>query len=255
MSFISKETKEARLPQPPRYIIFDMDGVIFDTPRICFEVHQIMAKAINGCCFTIEDQRKLLLEKETSGRSSLEIFLQMIGETTSNLTEKDFEELETYRFSLASERIGSRDLLRPGVKELIDWLIDQGRTVCLATKSRSDFVNFLFDNNRGLSLNQFHLVVTRSDLVSYKRTKTDINRLLLSKIGSLVNETVTGDQCLMFEDSPHGVFAAKEAVIGTVIAIPDGISWDFEETRQVFDTADFVVPDLISVLSDWSKSN
>lgn len=230
-----------------------MDGVIFDTPRIYFEVHQELARAINGYCFTIDDQRNLLLEKERSRQSSLEIFLQIIGTSAAFLADNDLEELETIRLSLAKEKIKSRDLLRPGVVELIDWLVDHGRIVCLATKSRADFANFLFDNNRGLSLNKFQSVVTRSDLSHYKKTKTDINRLMLERIEGLLGKEIRADQCLMFEDSPHGVFAAKEAGIGTVIAIPDGISWDFEETRQVFDTADFVVPDLVQVLSNWRK--
>lgn len=255
MYFIGKESKEERFPGPPQYIIFDMDGVIFDTPKIYFEVHQEMAQAINGYSFTIDDQRELLLKKEESKLSSLEIFLQIIGLSTSRLTDNDLEELETLRFSLVRTKIKARNLVRPGASELINWLIEEGRVVCLATKSRSDFVNFFFDNNQGVSLNQFHFIVTRSDLESYKRTKTDINRLMLKRIESLVGKKIERNQCLMFEDSPYGVLAAKEAGIGTVIAVPDGVSWDFEEACQVFTSADFIVPDLASVLSRWQRLN
>ena len=189
------------LPRRPAAVIFDMDGLIFDTERLYRD--SMMAAA------------------EQHGRElPLSIFTSMIGgtgESTKQILADHFGpgfDLETYMAQTWTHfhEMADADLaLKAGVAELLD-LLDRRRTPrAIATSSKRDIV----DHHLGAHhlAGRFDTVVAQGD---YARGKPHPDPYLEAarRLG------VAPELCLALEDSHNGVRAASSAGMMTIM-VPD----------------------------------
>ncbi len=212
-------------------VIFDMDGLMFDTesmflkvlPEIGiangFDLPPAAARAMMGC-----DSRKAVeLEDRYPGLDQC-----LNGEYTPNRLKYFFEMFPAP---------GSAD--KPGLGELTAWLEEAKIPYAVASSStRNDIMAFLGHASRTL-----HPAAVLSGKEGFK-SKPDPDIFLAAAMELGCDPA----QALVLEDSAHGVKAAKDGGF-PCIWIPDVVQPD-EEMKQ---NIQMELPDLAAV-KDWLKA-
>lgn len=187
-------------------VIFDMDGVLFDSERVFTEAwyrvgSQMSLHEISDCvtqCIgrNSRDMRAFLLGKYGPAFQ----YEQFIGDI-----KQAFEEIITAEGGLR---------LKPGVRELLTWLSDTGVRLGLATSTnRNSAARHL--ENAGL-LSYFNAVVT-GDMIQNGKPNPEIYKRACSTLD------VLPENCFAIEDSPNGIKSAHAAGL-KVIMVPDLIA-------------------------------
>lgn len=189
------------LPRAPKAVVFDMDGLLFDTETICREA-------------MIATSARLGLELPDA------VFLAMVGlpaEPSRVLLRDHYGssfDVEAFWLGVSEDfhrRIDGRAFLKAGVIELLEVLDGAGLRRVIATSSHHR------DVQRNLTAHKleqrFHGIVAHGD---YERGKPDPEPFLkaAAKLG------VAPEDCLALEDSHNGVRAAAAAGMMTIM-VPD----------------------------------
>jgi HAD superfamily hydrolase (TIGR01509 family) len=212
-----------RLPRSPLAVIFDMDGVLFDTE-------------------TLYEQAALSGARELGFEMTQAFFRSTIGSPWSvnraRLLEEYGHDLAVDRLNATADRIfrslaDSRSLLKPGVLELLDLLDELGLPRAIATSSSRPTVERHLQAH-GLA-GRFHGIVAHGD---YERHKPDPEPYLKAAVALSVAPSV----CLALEDSHHGVRSASAAGMMTVM-VPDLLP----ATDEICALCLHVAPDLHAV--------
>lgn len=189
------------LPRRVDAVVFDMDGILFDTERL-YEKAAIAAATELGHEMTTEFFRSTIGSPWTVIRAQL---LDFYGPTF------DPDALRTTAMRLFDEWVGTELSLKPGVLELLDLLDELKLPRAIATTSAQSTVQ------RHLSAHdltgRFHQVVAHDDCVRHKPAP-DPFLLAAERL------RVEPAYCLALEDSHHGVQSAAAAGMMTVM-VPD----------------------------------
>jgi len=189
------------LPRPPAAVIFDMDGVLFDTERL-YERSALAAAAEHGIGMTSAFFRSTIGSPWPAIRTLL---LEQYGQ------DAPVDELRATSSRLFRELIETQMLLKPGVLELIDLLERLGLPAAIATSSTRPTVE---RHLKTYNLAQrFRCIVAHGD---YERHKPDPDPFLKAAEGL----AVAPKYCLALEDSHHGVRSAYAAGMMTIM-VPD----------------------------------
>lgn len=202
-------------------VIFDMDGVIFDSERLFVELWKPIARE-NGIPDIEETVYRCIgVTTEVTRR----IFAERYGE--------DFP-MEAYQKVI---RKGFQDVVergelpvKEGVFSVLEYLKGRGYPTAIASSTTTQTVK------KELSiagLLDFFTVIVGGDMVEKSKPAPDI---FLRAAHELV---VAPSHCLVIEDSYNGIRAAKAAGM-TAIMVPDLLQPD-EEMRSL---ADAIVPTL-----------
>ncbi|MCM1025714.1 MAG: HAD family phosphatase [Roseburia sp.] len=194
-------------------VVFDMDGVLFDTERLC--------------------QDSWVTTAERNGLPDMEIIFPRCIGLNANDSRKivmdaygaDFD-YEGFRQQAAEwfwDYIKRNGLpIKLGVFELLDWLREKEWKIGLASSTRrSSVMNHL--EQAGIR-DRFSVIVT-GDMVEHSKPKPDIYLLACRELGA--------EPCLSFaiEDSPNGIRSAFAAGMSPLM-VPDMIAPD-EEMRRL----------------------
>ena len=196
-----------------RNIIFDMDGVIFDTERFFLQ-----------CCVPAA---------ESLGMQGMEeVALKCIGlteEETARVVVSHYGEeapLEEYReetFRIFREKYEKEGLpLKPGAEEILRWLSEDGSRIALASSTKTEIVRMEL-KDAGL-IGYFHVIVG-GDQAERSKPAPDIFLKAAEELGA------EPKQCFVIEDSFNGVRAANAAGM-RVLMVPDLLEPD-EEIRSL----------------------
>lgn len=211
------------LPHMPAAVIFDMDGLIFDTETLYQEA--FLAAAVTGDHDLPIDviqravgvpwvqSRVLFLEQMGSDFPIDEYFAQMVGH---------FEVLAATQLRL-----------KPGVVELLDLLDELDMLRCIATSSAHSTVQSHLSAH-GLD-DRFHAVIGHGDYVASKPSP-DPFLTAAKRLG------VDPSLCLALEDSHNGVRSASGAGMMTFM-VPDLLS----PTPEIRSLCTGVVSDLHAI--------
>ncbi|MFB6275469.1 MAG: HAD family hydrolase [Halothece sp.] len=116
--------------------------------------------------------------------------------------------------------------LRPGVKRLLDEARDHGIRLAVATTSSLENTIALLETR--LNPHDYFELIAAGDVVANKKPAPDIYYYVLDQM-QLPPET-----CLVFEDSQHGVTAATQAGLKTVVTFNNYTHHqDFSEATAV----------------------
>jgi beta-phosphoglucomutase len=198
-------------------VIFDMDGVIFDTERIQDESWKQAAKEIG----LVDDM----------------LFKSLIG---SNIQRADtlIQERFGKDFDIDALRKRKRELVikwhekngmpvKKGILEIIQFL--QDNNIPFGIASSSDYSRIIHCLSRANMLPMFNIIMG-GDQVTNSKPDPEI----FIKTGESLN--IPPDKILVFEDSPAGLKAAKAA--GMIpIHIPDLVLPTEETKKDSFDIA------------------
>ena len=206
-------------------VIFDMDGVIFDSERLVIECWEVIAAKHN-----IPDIVEICMRVQGNNRE----------ETGKRFREKygrDFP-YEVYKkevTALFRDRYGEGRLpLKPGVVKILEELKRNNIPLALASSTRSDIVKLEMEEANLLS---YFDVVLGGDMVSRSKPEPDI---FLAAAAALQAEPKC---CYVLEDSHNGIRAAYRAGMHPVM-VPD-MQQPTEEIRGI---AEAVVKNLLAAL-------
>ncbi len=183
-------------------VIFDMDGVIFDTEKMIIDIYIRKAKKYNlenieeVCVRCIGLNHDANLEVFKREYPSVENIEEIIDEVSNEF---------------------KRDILEKGpikkhyVNELLSFLKENGFKIGLASSTKFEMVKKELEI---AGIIDYFDVVIGGDMVKKSKPQPDIFLLALEKIGSKAEESY------IIEDSINGTLAGVRAK-GNVIMVPD----------------------------------
>lgn len=185
-------------------LIFDFDGLIIDSESPGFQTWSELYQA-HGCV--------LPLEKYAACIGTIDGF-----DLHGYLEEQSGRTLDRHAIEASCTRrwmeLVKRQPLLPGIRSCVSRAKARGLKLGVASSSTRDWVTGNLD--RFALLDQFDAVCTR-DLVTAVKPDPALYLLALERLG------VEASQAIAFEDSPHGVLAAKRAGL-FCIAIPNDLT-------------------------------
>ena len=174
-------------------VVFDMDGVIFDSERAVMQCWKEVASRHN-----IPNIEKAILAcTGTTMVRTREIMLNLYG--------ADFPYDEYARESSAifhSRYDGGRLPMKPGVKELLTFLKERGKKIALASSTRQQVVT---DELRDAGIIEYFDRIICGDMVSRSKPAPDIFLKACEELN------ISPSDSYAIEDSYNGIRAAHAA--------------------------------------------
>ncbi len=203
--------EEAKL----KAVVFDMDGVLFDTERLCMEGWNVVAK----------EQGVIGME---------EVSLQCIGRNAADTRAYVLENMgedfpyDAFRTRVSEwfwEEIAEKGLpIKPGVYELLEYLKEQGFGIGLASSTRRESVEA---HLKEAGIEAYFSALVTGDMVTHSKPEPEIFLLACEKLG------VEPCEAYAIEDSPNGIRSAYSAGMKPVM-VPDLIAPDAEMKEKSF---------------------
>ena len=211
-------------------VVFDMDGVIFDTERLVIEFWKEVAKRHN-----IPNVEHTCIQCLGTNRvRTREIFLENYG--------ADFP-FDPYRAEVTelfnTHYKGVPLPTKPGVRELLSYLQEQDIKVGLASSTAQHLVR---DEIGTAGLLPYFRTLVCGDMVEHSKPAPDI----FLKACEILNADPT--KSIAIEDSFNGIRSAHCAGM-TPIMVPDQV----QPTDEIRALAFHVMPSLLDVLN-WLKT-
>ena len=209
----------------PKLVIFDMDGLIFDSERAHMEVIREVMKEY-GYKLTEEDYVKTLgLSKDDTRTIMLGIYGQ----------DAPYREIAAEARRRLNAKAARESLpVKPGIPELLQALKENGIPACVASSSPRPTVE-VYLSSSGLA-DRFEYVITGDD-IGHAKPDPDIF------LRCCRHFQVHPAEALVLEDSENGILAAANGSI-PVICIPDMKEPDSEYAEK----ADAILPDAAKVI-------
>ncbi len=198
-------------------IVFDMDGVLFDSEQIYYRAWAEAARKIKlsdiDACVT-----------HCVGRNSRDIREYLLGKYGQAFQADAF--IEDIRSEFSGIVAADGLPVKEGAGQLLTWLTEKQWRIALATSSgekgtRRNLANSGFDC-------YFKVIVT-GNMIERGKPAPDIYLLACSRLGS------APEDCFAVEDSPNGVRSAHAAGL-RVILVPDMIEPTAEIARLAHKT-------------------
>ncbi len=196
-------------------VIFDMDGVLFDTERICSEVWRQVGKEMNLTDIEIAVTMCVGL----NSNDTRQFFLNLYGK---EFPYEEFRERSSQLFHKTLERSGLP--VKPGVFELLNFLQDKDYRIALATSTdRANVMQYL--EKAGMTL-YFQAIVT-GDMVVHGKPDPEIYLKACKELSS------PPELSIAIEDSPNGLKSAYYAGMRPIM-VPDLIEPDEELKKLLY---------------------
>lgn len=205
-------------------VIFDMDGVIFDSERLVILCWQVVAEKY-GIENIEEACRECLgLNREATKEKML---IRYGADFPYDEYKREMSDLFHRRYS------GGRLPLKAGAIELLTYLKEQGIAVALASSTRSEIV--LAELRDGGILPFFDKVIC-GDMVKRSKPAPDIFLKACEEL------QVKPERAYAIEDSYNGIRAAHSGGLRPIM-VPDLA----EPTEEMRELAEMILPDLVEV--------
>lgn len=209
-------------------ILFDFNGtLLFDTP-FHEEAWRIYAQRLCGRAVTDEEFRD-----RVHGRTNAEILRYFVG---AELSPEDIDRHAEAKEALYREiclRHPDRFRLADGAEQLLDYGRAHGIPMAIATssgKSNVDFYREQLHMNRWFGGNTF----IYNDGSMRSKPAPDIYLMAARAVG------LPPEECVVYEDMPSGVAAAKAAGAGQIVAVASALSPNY---LAALDGVDRVIAD------------
>jgi HAD superfamily hydrolase (TIGR01509 family) len=189
------------LPYAPQAVVFDMDGLLFDTEAL-YQQAYVEAAKLGGYDISADVIRLAIGIPWMQGRG---LMLQQLGEQFP---------IDDYRARMKDRfvALSTTELrLKPGVLELLDLLDELDLPRCIATSSAHATVQAHLSAHN--LTHRFHAVIGHGDYVNSKPAP-DPYLVAAERLA------VPAGFCLALEDSPPGVRSASAAGMMTIM-VPD----------------------------------
>ena len=203
-------------------VLFDMDGVVLDTEKLYARFWR-EAAAVLGYTMSYEQALGMRSLSNTAGQAQLEGYF---GEGVSRA------EFRAKRIELMDAYIDGHGVdLKPGIRELLDYLDRQGIRAAITTSSPIERVR-RYLRPHGL-LERFACLCSGAD-VPRGKPEPDIYLHGAACLG------LDPKECIAIEDSPAGVLSAYRAGCMAVM-VPDLDQPDEETAKLLYAKADSLI--------------
>ena len=215
-------------------VIFDFDGVIVDSEPLHLRAFQRTVKTL-GLKLSPADyySRYLACDDKTFFRK----FLEDNGQQS---TEREVARLIEEKGVCFEEMIGEDIRIFPGLVEFLQAIRGKFHTA-IGSGALTGEINLILER-KGLS--EFFGFVIGADDTEKPKPSPEVYLKCLGKLRRDYDRTITAAQCVVFEDSPHGVLAAKRAGMrcvgitnscsGDELALADRVAEGFSEIIDDF---------------------
>lgn len=208
--------------------IFDMDGLLLDTERLCMRVFKQACDTVQQPFY--EDVYLSIIGRNSAGIE--QIFRQAYGD---NIEPINTEWRKNYQAIVRHQAIPLKD----GVIELLDWLKQQGIPIAVATSTHKELATIKL---KLAGIDHYFDNLTCGCEVSNGKPDPEIYLLAAQRLN------VDPRHCLAFEDSNNGVYSATSANMIT-FQIPDLV----EPTPEVVALGHTILPSLNAALTHINK--
>ena len=213
-------------------IIFDMDGLLFDTESIYCEANLVVA-----------DKYDIPFTKETYARfigiSDEEVWAElhkMFADHGEETVQKFIDE----SWGMAHDRFKTGEVdLKPGVHELLAYLEEKEIPRVLASSNVRPVIEILLEH-AGIR-DKFSDIISAED-VKFAKPDPEIFVIAAERLG------MSGADCLVLEDSKNGILAAEGAGV-PVVMVPDIVP-PTAELREKTEAVFTSLHDVIEFLED-----
>lgn len=195
-------------------LIFDVDGTLAETEREGHRVAFNRAFAAAGLDWHWSSEQYGRLLAQSGGKERIRFYLQQYHRGLQpphpdRLIHSLHEaKTEYYKELLDAGKIN----LRPGVKRLIQEARARGLRLAIATTSALPNAIALLEK----TLNpEWFEAIAAGDMVPAKKPAPDVYQYVLDKMG------LDPRSCVAFEDSHHGLIAACQAGLKTIVTVND----------------------------------
>ncbi len=188
------------MPAGPRAVIFDVDGVLVDSYDAHLRSWVLMARA-HGLAIT-EDEFA-----STFGQTSREIIARFWG---TDLADAAREDLDAHKEAIYRDLIRADFPAMPGAVELIDALAATGFLLAVGSSGPPENVDLTLE--RLGRRDAFRAVVTGRD-VTRGKPDPQVFQLAAARLD------VAADRCVVVEDAPVGIAAARAAGMASVALV------------------------------------
>ena len=173
-------------------VIFDMDGVIFDSERVYIDAYKKLAPKYG--LTDVDAVHRACMDSIGATRvKTREIFFNYVGH------EFDYY---AYREDVQQELNKSEYELKPGVFELFDWLKEKGVRIALASSTREVSVRKSLGH---AGLTEYFDQIVCGDMVSHSKPHPEIFLTAAQRLNA------DPQDCYIIEDSYNGIRAAHAA--------------------------------------------
>lgn len=183
-------------------VIYDMDGVIINSEPLWREA---LIYCFNQVGFDFSQDKCRI----TQGMRLIEVVEYWYAEQPWD--NKTIEEVEKDILKKVTELILEKGLEMEAVNQSIQYFKSKGYKVALASSSANSLINAVLTK---LNLTESFEIVNSAENLAFGKPHPEIFIKTAKQLG------VKPIDCLVIEDSFHGVLAGKAAVMN-VIAIPD----------------------------------
>lgn len=198
-----------------RAVVFDMDGILFDTERLCQDSWIAVAE-----------------EKGLPGME--EVFVQCIGRNANDskrIVMNAYGEHFDYQTFREETSVWYWDYVKknglpvmPGAEQLLKWLKEHGWIVGLASSTRRPTV---LRNLELSGFSDYFSAVITGDMVEHSKPLPDIYLIACREL------EVQPEEAYAIEDSPNGIRSAHAAGMKALM-VPDMLKPDEEMWRLSF---------------------
>lgn len=211
-------------------VVFDMDGVLFDTERLCMETWREVAAKQGIANIELAVQGCIGLNRTDTRR----FFSEHYGE---EFPYEKFREMTSERMQM---KLKNGVPLMPGVRELLHYLTEKRVHIGLASSTRQEMV---LSHLKRTGLDKYFETVIGGDMIEHSKPLPDIYLLACAKLGVLPEESFA------IEDSVNGIRSAYSAGMKAVM-VPDMVA----PTPEMEEKSTVILPSLYAV-KEWFEIN
>ena len=214
-------------------VIFDMDGLLFDTEIIYFDCYK-QAAAEQGQEFTFELFKSCIgISREEASR----FMLQHFGPQT------DLDKMHKRTYELVEEYLqsGGPISFRPGAKKAVEFFYNKGLKIGLASSNLRVWAEFYLRQKKIL---KFFSAITTCEEVKNLKPDPEVYLKTAQKLGA------SPAQCLAFDDSAAGATAAIAAHMRTCMVpqISKPTRLIREQAFKIYKSLEDIYPDIDELL-------
>lgn len=183
-------------------VLFDMDGLMFDTERIFLEAWEAVKAPAGLLGVPVKPE-------DTLGMSVSDTILLLVAAGMEEAAAQEaFMRVDSHRRKLIQRRPAP---IKPGLRELLTFLQAAGIPAAVASSAGEEEVRYLLDKAGILT---FFQTFATGDQVLHSKPEPDIFLLAANRLG------VQPEGCMVLEDSHNGIRAAHAAGMLPVM-VPD----------------------------------